>query len=77
MRAMNINNPRDGLERAIASAGSAAALCRALGLASKSTISNWRREGRVPAEQVGPVARLTGVQPHELRPDLFLPAGAR
>lgn len=37
---------------------------------NKSTITRWER-GRVPAERVLDVERVTGVPRHELRPDLY------
>ena len=46
------------------------ALARALGVRVESLYS-WERSGRVPAERVLELYRLTGVSPHELRPDLY------
>ncbi|WP_421996217.1 Cro/CI family transcriptional regulator [Roseococcus sp.] len=55
-----------GLTRAIERAGGVNALARALGIASAS-VAQWRS---VPPARVGEVARVTGVSPVELRPDL-------
>lgn len=46
-----------------------AGLARAIGV-NKSTITRWAA-GRVPAERVLDVERVTGVPRHELRPDLY------
>lgn len=60
------------LDRAIKIAGNATQLANKLGVASM-TISNWkhRNQGVVPSERVIPIFNLTGVTPHELRPDLY------
>lgn len=58
-----------GIENAIRQFGSASALGKAVGL-SKMAVSLWRRNG-VPAERVLQVFDVTGVTPHELRPDLY------
>ena len=60
----------DGYLRAVGAAGSKMALARALGVRVESLYS-WERSGRVPAERVLELYRLTGVSPHELRPDLY------
>lgn len=62
-----------GLERAIHVAGGVAALTDALGC-SRTVVSNWRREGGIPASRVPAISKLTGLPPHTLRPDLFPPA---
>ena len=51
-------------------AGGPTALGNALGI-SPQAISQW---GKVPAERVLDVERITGVSRHQLRPDLY-PAG--
>jgi DNA-binding transcriptional regulator YdaS (Cro superfamily) len=51
-------------------AGSQAELARRLGIKPTSII-DWRRAGRVPAERVLAVSRLTGLSPHLLRPDIY------
>lgn len=66
-----------GLNAAIDAAGGKAMLVRKLGRRSKSIIGNWvRREGGIPRSAVPEVAKVTGLQPHELRPDLFDAPGA-
>ncbi len=57
-----------GIEKAIQKFGTGAALGRALGF-SKMTISNWKRPGF--PDHIRSVFELTGVTPHELRPDLY------
>jgi transcriptional regulator with XRE-family HTH domain len=39
---------------------------------NKSTVLRWE-EGRIPAERVLDVERITGIPRHELRPDLYRP----
>lgn len=56
------------LDRARAKIGGASALARAIGRITPQAISQW---GRVPAERVLDVERVTGVSRHELRPDIF------
>ncbi|HDL6936519.1 TPA: helix-turn-helix domain-containing protein [Yersinia enterocolitica] len=60
------------LEKAIKAAGSAKVLAVQL-KTSPMTVSNWlnRSGGIVPAERVIPIFKLTGVTPHELRPDIY------
>ncbi|MCE0802015.1 helix-turn-helix domain-containing protein [Buttiauxella sp. S04-F03] len=60
------------LEKAIDEAGSASALARGLGV-SPMTVSFWRSRssGVVPVERVIAIFELTGVTPHELRPDIY------
>jgi len=62
----------NALGKAIKTAGSARALALKLGV-SPMTISYWqnRSSGVVPAERVIRIFQLTGVTPHELRPDLY------
>ncbi|MDT8891210.1 YdaS family helix-turn-helix protein [Enterobacter asburiae] len=61
-----------GLERAIKAAGSARKLSFLLGLTSMS-ISHWknRDKGIIPVNYIFSIYKLTGVTPHELRPDLY------
>jgi post-segregation antitoxin (ccd killing protein)/DNA-binding transcriptional regulator YdaS (Cro superfamily) len=59
-----------GLERAVEAAGGVVALTKALGC-SRTVVSNWRREGGIPASRVPSIAKLTGLSPQVLRPDLF------
>jgi DNA-binding transcriptional regulator YdaS (Cro superfamily) len=51
-------------------AGSQAELARRLGIRPTSII-DWRRAGRIPAERVLEVSRVTGLSPHLLRPDIY------
>jgi DNA-binding transcriptional regulator YdaS (Cro superfamily) len=59
------------LARAVKQAGGARALGRALGISSQA-VSQWER---VPPERVLAVEAASGVSRHELRPDLYPPAG--
>jgi transcriptional regulator with XRE-family HTH domain len=45
-------------------------LARRLGVRGSGTISKWEN-GQVPAERVLDIARLTGIPPHRLRPDIY------
>ncbi|EHO5627740.1 helix-turn-helix domain-containing protein [Salmonella enterica] len=60
-----------GLDKAINAAGGKSRLALAIGI-KPSSLSRWvvRYQGRVPAERVQQIFQLTGVTPHELRPDL-------
>ena len=55
------------LQRVCRHLGSATALARALGL-TKSAVQQWHR---IPAHHVPAVAKLTGIDAHKLRPDLY------
>ncbi|MBP1034871.1 helix-turn-helix domain-containing protein [Serratia fonticola] len=60
------------LDKAIRRAGNATKLAEKLGLSSMA-ISHWknRYKGLIPSDHVLPIFNLTGVTPHELRPDLY------
>ncbi len=60
------------LDKAIQAAGTARNMALALGVSSMS-VSHWknRDNGIVPPSYVLPIFRMTGVTPHELRPDLY------
>lgn len=62
----------NGLAKAIKSAGTATNLASMLGIKPMS-VSRWknRYHGVVPADRVLPIYAVTGVTPHELRPDLY------
>jgi len=49
--------------------GLLARIARGLGV-TRGAVSAWPR---VPAERVPAVSRITGIPPHELRPDLYEP----
>lgn len=55
------------LDRAVAKLGSKTALAAALKI-TRAAVCQWKH---VPSERVGAVSKLTGIPPHELRPDLF------
>jgi TorA maturation chaperone TorD len=56
-----------GLQQAINAVGGVSELARKIGIAQPS-VSNW---ARIPAERVGAVAEITGLDRALLRPDLF------
>ena len=60
------------LDKAIKQAGSAKKLGVMLGV-SKMAVSLWKNDakGIVPPKRVLPIYLVTGVTPHELRPDLY------
>lgn len=62
----------NGLTKAIQMAGTASNLATMLGIRPMS-VSRWktRYKGIVPADRVIPIYEVTGVTPHELRPDLY------
>lgn len=55
------------LKRAFELAGGPTAVARHLSIVP-SAVTQWER---VPARHVGRVGALVGMEPHELRPDLF------
>lgn len=66
------------IEQIIEAGGGVAKLAHALALKHTSIIG-WRRRGSIPAERVSDVARVTGLKPSEIRPDLaatFAPPAA-
>ena len=64
----------NSIERAIDALGGPSKAAAALGIDNPSVVMNWRMRGRVPAQRVIDVERLTGISRHELRPDIFGPA---
>lgn len=60
-----------GLSKAIKNAGGQAKLAREIGL-SRSSVNRWvhKFNGRVPPDHLIAIYKLTGVTPHEMRPDL-------
>lgn len=60
----------DAIQAAIDKAGGTVRLAEKLG-ARQSLVSMWKNRGRIPAERVLEVERLTGVSRHQLRPDVF------
>jgi TorA maturation chaperone TorD len=56
-----------GLQQAINAVGGVSELARKIGIAQPS-VSNW---SRIPAERVGSIAEITGLDRALLRPDLF------
>ena len=53
--------------------GSPIEVTRALGHSNRQTWNNWKRRGRIPAEDVLDVCAVTNglVRPEEIRPDVF------
>jgi len=61
------------LERAVQRAGGQTALAKALNK-KQAHIWGWiNRDKKVPAEQVIPIEKITGVPRYELRPDIYPP----
>ncbi|HFK5650834.1 TPA: transcriptional regulator [Enterobacter cloacae] len=60
------------IDKAITKAGNATRLAQLLTV-SAMTVSHWRNryQGVVPADRVLQIYGVTGVAPHELRPDLY------
>jgi len=55
------------VDLAIARAGGPSAVGRALGITPQA-VGQWQR---IPAERVLEISRLSGVPPHDLRPDIY------
>lgn len=47
-------------------------LAKAIGIKPQA-LTGWKASGRVPAERVLEVERISGVPRHEIRPDLYPP----
>ncbi|HCT3929871.1 MULTISPECIES: Cro/CI family transcriptional regulator [unclassified Citrobacter] len=58
------------LDNAIRIAGSANKLAFAIGV-SGMAVSQWKSKGSVPSSRVLQIYNVTGITPHELRPDLY------
>lgn len=58
----------NAIDRIRAMRGTMARISEACAI-TPGAVSEWRR---VPAERVQIVAQITGIPPHELRPDIFL-----
>lgn len=60
-----------GLSKAIQQAGGQSKLAAMMGI-SRSSVNRWlhKFDSRVPPERLIQIYQLTGVTPHELRPDL-------
>ncbi|HGJ5880869.1 MAG TPA: transcriptional regulator [Arsenophonus nasoniae] len=60
------------LNKVINITGTATRLAAALGV-SNMTVSQWKNKykGRVPVDRVLAIYELTGITPHELRPDIY------
>lgn len=54
-------------KKVLEASGGCVALAKELGINSQA-ISQWER---VPASRVGRISAITGMTPHEIRPDLF------
>lgn len=60
----------DTVNEIIKRGGGCSALGRSMGI-THAAIRRWKLLGRVPAERVLEVERLTGISRHELRPDIY------
>ncbi len=58
------------IEKAIEFCGGQKALGDEVGV-SQPTVFYWKRKGKIPAEQVIKIEKITGIGREELRPDLF------
>jgi DNA-binding transcriptional regulator YdaS (Cro superfamily) len=67
---MRTIDSREALLRAAATFGGFAELARKLGVTPQA-VGNWHMRGRVPAERVLEIERLTSVSRHALRPDIY------
>lgn len=67
---MQTIDSREALLRAAAAFGGFAELGRQLGVTPQA-VGNWHMRGRVPAERVLEIERITGVSRHMLRPDIY------
>lgn len=56
-------------------AGSESELARQLSI-SRAAVNLWFREGVVPTKRLPAVQRVFGLEPHQVRPDLFMPPKA-
>lgn len=71
MFSQHMENHMTGLNKAIKIAGNQSKLASLLGI-SRSSVSRWVHKfgGKAPQAQLPEIYRLTGVTPHEIRPDL-------
>ena len=67
---------RHALRYAALTIGSIAGLARQLDVTPQA-VSGWLTRGRVPAERVLEIERLTGVSRNDLRPDIYPPEAAQ
>lgn len=58
---------RDIVDKIVRKAGGASKLAQTLGIKGPS-IYSWKR---VPADRVIAISQITGISPHEIRPDVF------
>jgi DNA-binding transcriptional regulator YdaS (Cro superfamily) len=64
------------IDLAIERAGGVTKLSQALAIGNPSVVANWRTRGRIPAERVIEVERITGIPREQIRPDIFRDAKA-
>lgn len=62
-----IPTPATGLKNARQKMGGSAAIARLFGI-TRGAVAQWER---IPAQRVQIISDSTGLQPHELRPDIF------
>lgn len=58
------------LKQIVTARASMAAIAASMGI-DLSTVSQWFRRGRVPAERVIDLEAITGVSRHVIRPDIY------
>lgn len=66
-----MDTPCSSVDRVISALGGLSKAASALEIDNPSVVANWRTRGRIPAERVLDVERITGISRHELRPDIF------
>lgn len=59
------------IDRALDELGGPSKAAAALGISNPSVVFNWRSRGKVPAEYVLALEKISGVSRHELRSDIF------
>lgn len=63
-----------GMAAVLATVKSRADLARSLGI-TRDAVAKWAQADKVPSDRVGEVARVTGLSPAVIRPDIFGPVG--
>jgi len=58
------------IEKAVRVAGGQSSLARQIPV-SPQAVQQWVATGKVPAERVRIISKITGVSPADLRPDIF------
>lgn len=59
-----------GMAAVLAVVATRAELARKIGV-TRDTVAKWAQKDKIPADRVGEVARVTGLSPAVIRPDVF------